>query len=130
MIETPTNMGLPPTRPSHQRSGDCSGGRFGNGNSDTSLYFTVNNPGNLAAATSYSGKTLGATTGATALTRYDVYKWELATTALALRRLAESVTGLTGKASPWVSRWTIMPIAMPGAPPVLVPAPTKRIDGS
>ena len=72
-------------------SGDCASGRFGNGNWDRALYFSVNHPaGSLALATTAAGKVLGATTGSTALTRYDVYKWELANAATLVQRRFES----------------------------------------
>jgi len=58
--------------------GDCGGAtvkdRFGDGNWDRSLYFSVtHSAADLSAAASWAGKTTST------LTRYDVYKWELAT---------------------------------------------------
>jgi len=90
---TPTNMGMPrDICHAVSSNGDCQGNanRFGDGNWDRTLYFTVNhNPSDLSAAASWAGKT------STTLTRYDVYKWELATTGALNERKAELAT--TGK---------------------------------
>jgi hypothetical protein len=61
-------------------TGDCTsynGGqaaRFGDGNWARDLYFQVNHLGSLSAAQAWTGRT-----NSTRLTRYDVYRWELAT---------------------------------------------------
>ena len=49
---------------------------FGDGNWDRATYFADHHPGQLAAAATWAGKDATATTGPTALTRYDVYRWE------------------------------------------------------
>ena len=100
---TPKNMGLPrDICHAVSSGGDCPSGRFGNGNWDRALYFSVNHAaGALATAATAAGKSATATTGPTALTRYDVYKWELANAAtLAQRRQAETKQRLNPQGNP------------------------------
>src|SRR5687767_8847207 len=67
--------------------GDCGGtqSKFGDGNWDRALYFSINHPGQLAAAATFAGK------ASSALTRYDVYKWELSKLATNTLTLSRSV---------------------------------------
>jgi len=82
---TPSNMGFPrDICHSVSSAGDCSaynGGqasRFGDGNWDRTTYFNVNHSAaDLTAAQNWTGRT-----NATRLTRYDVYRWELATSGM------------------------------------------------
>ena len=78
---SPDNMGFPrDICHAVSSTGDCTsynGGqaaRFGDGNWARDLYFQVNHPGSLSAAQAWTGRT-----NSTRLTRYDVYRWELAT---------------------------------------------------
>ncbi|MFN5085103.1 MAG: pilus assembly protein TadG-related protein [Novosphingobium sp.] len=72
----PENMGLPrDVCHAVSSNGTCSGGRFGNGDWHRQLYFNVNH-GGLAASVvqTWAGRATLAE-----LSRYDVYKWEMAT---------------------------------------------------
>lgn len=80
-------------------SGSCSGGNFGNGIWDYSLYFNVNfgsanGPTLLSQAVSHAGRS-----SAGELTRYDVYKWEIAANQLGPGP-AISVQGVNGQGNP------------------------------
>lgn len=63
----------------------CTGGNFGDGNWDRTGYFAKLHSGALATAATWAGKSSTATTGPTALNRYDVYKWELSNTGTLLK---------------------------------------------
>jgi len=79
---TPSNMGLPrDVCHASTLTGSCSGGAFGDGNWDRSLYFSVNHTAtDWDAAATWAGKAKDK------LTRYDVYKWEIAKTTLGERK--------------------------------------------
>lgn len=92
----PTNMGLPRDE-CHATSstGTCSGGRFGNGNWNRTLYFAVNHPGvSVSVAQAWAGRATESE-----LSRYDVYRWEIATNRLA-DRAAETRRRLNGQGNP------------------------------
>jgi len=92
----PTSMGLPRDA-CHATSttGSCGGGRFGDGGWNRALYFSVNHPGvAVSIAQAWAGR---ATEGE--LSRYDVYRWEIATSRLA-DRAAESRQRLNGQGKP------------------------------
>lgn len=85
-VTTPAAMGLPrDVCHASNKDGSCASGRFGDGNWDRALYFKTNhataaNPSGsvaLAAAATFAGKTATATIGTNALSRYDVYRWEM-----------------------------------------------------
>jgi len=92
---TPTNMGMPrDICHAVSSNGDCGGSatqsRFGDGVWDRTLYFSVNHTAaDLTAAATWAGKTTAT------LTRYDVYKWELATSGKLTDRAAEGTGGNT-----------------------------------
>lgn len=72
----PENMGLPrDVCHAVSSAGTCGNGRFGDGDWHRQLYFNVNHGGlSATVAQAWAGRaTLGE------LSRYDVYKWELAT---------------------------------------------------
>jgi hypothetical protein len=74
-------------------TGSCPDGRIGDGNWDRNLYFQVNHTTtDLSAAATWAGKNVADTTGPTALSRYDVYRWEQAT---AGKLAARQETGTT-----------------------------------
>lgn len=78
----PTSMGLPrDVCHASSQSGNCSGGRFGNGSWNRTLYFMVNHPtASVSDAMVWAGRATEAE-----LSRYDVYRWEIATNRLAAR---------------------------------------------
>jgi hypothetical protein len=81
------------TRDICHTAGNCTpNAKFGDGEWARATYFAANHPGELAAAATWAGKSSTAVTGPTALTRYDVHKWELASKAA---RLATKQTDLT-----------------------------------
>lgn len=86
---TPTNMGFPrDICHSVSSTGDCAAGRIGDGLWDRALYFQINHPGiSPATVASWAGRS-----GISTLTRYDVYRWEIATSGALAPRSAESVS--------------------------------------
>lgn len=73
---TPTAMGFPrDICHAVSAAGDCAGGRIGDRLWDRALYFQVNHPSvSPATVASWAGRS-----GISELTRYDVYRWEIAT---------------------------------------------------
>ena len=93
----PKNMGLPrDICHAASSAGSCSGGRFGNGSWDRDLYFSVNHNGTSAtAAQTWAGRSTLAE-----LSRYDVYRWELATSGMLGDRVAETRQKLNPQGKP------------------------------
>lgn len=85
---TPTNMGFPRDEcHAGSTAGSCLRGRFGNGEWNRATYFSVNHTAaDLTAAVSWAGRA-----NAAALTRYDVYKWEIATNKLSPREAEKNL---------------------------------------
>jgi Flp pilus assembly protein TadG len=84
---TPTNMGLPrDICHAVSSAGDCANGRIGDRNWDRTNYFAVNHPSSSASvAAAWAG------VSESSLTRYDVYRWELAVSGGTAARQAYSV---------------------------------------
>jgi hypothetical protein len=97
-VVTPTNMGLPrDICHAVSMDGDCvlgsdSQSKFGDGRWDRAQYFAINHTaGQLATAATWAGKSSTAVSGPTALTRWDVYRWELSKLAAGTLTLSRSV---------------------------------------
>ena len=74
---SPAATGLPRDN-CHMATGGCTGEKFGDGIWNRAAYFAANHTSaDLAAAAAWAGKDETAATGPTALTRWDVYLWEL-----------------------------------------------------
>ncbi|MEV5020966.1 hypothetical protein MRBLMA1_000777 [Sphingobium sp. LMA1-1-1.1] len=86
---TPSNMGFPrDICHAVSSTGDCANGRIGDGLWDRALYFQVNHPGiSPATVASWAGKS-----GISNLTRYDVYRWEQATSGALAPKFASAVS--------------------------------------
>jgi Flp pilus assembly protein TadG len=93
----PDNMGLPrDICHATSSAGSCTNGRYGDGIWDRTLYFQVVHPGTSASvAQTWAGRaTLGD------LSRYDVYKWEIATSGMLADRQAELRQKYNGQGNP------------------------------
>lgn len=118
----PKSMGLPRDN-CHATSvtGSCSGNRFGDGSWNRTLYMAVNHPG---VAVSVPQAWAGRATPAE-LSRYDVYRWEIATSALSAR-LAETRPKLNPQGKPTGQNKSYYSFAAPVCAAPVAPSSSQK----